>query len=231
MKIAGIQKNSFVDFPGKVSAVLFTPGCNMNCFYCHNRRLLSLNKNEDVVEIDEVSQLLAKRKGFLDAVVISGGEPTLQTGLGRFLEKLKGIGYKVKLDTNGTNPQVIESLIGNNLVDYIAMDIKAPFERYSEVCCTDVDAESIRRSIKVLMEGRIDYEFRTTVAPGFDIEDIVSIAREIRGARKYVLQNYRSVNAGMELRKKLSPEMILSAAGKIKGIIERVETRGIVMYA
>ncbi|NLD47312.1 MAG: anaerobic ribonucleoside-triphosphate reductase activating protein, partial [Clostridiaceae bacterium] len=155
MKIAGIQKNSFVDFPGKVSAVLFTPGCNMNCFYCHNRRLLSLNENEDVVEIDEVSQLLAKRKGFLDAVVISGGEPTLQTGLGRFLEKLKGIGYKVKLDTNGTNPQVIESLIGNNLVDYIAMDIKAPFERYSEVCCTDVDAESIRRSIKVLMEGRI----------------------------------------------------------------------------
>ena len=231
MKIAGIQKNSFVDFPGKVSAVLFTPGCNMNCFYCHNRSLVSLSQNEDVVEIDEVIQLLAKRKGFLDAVVVSGGEPTLQKGLGRFLEKLKGIGYRVKLDTNGTNPQVIENLIGNNLVDYIAMDIKAPFERYREVCCTDVDIESIKRSISIIMEGRTSYEFRTTVAPGIGVEDIFNIAGEIKGARMYVLQNYRSVNANVELRKRLSPEMILRAAGKIKGIVDRVETRGIVMYA
>jgi pyruvate formate lyase activating enzyme len=230
MIISGIQKNSFVDFPGKLSAVVFTPGCNMNCFYCHNRMLISSGNSEELVDEDSFLDMLSDRKGFLDGVVVSGGEPTLQKDLGDFIKKVKGLGYPVKLDTNGTNPKVIESLIDKGLVDYIAMDIKAPFDKYSEVCGTDVDIAGIKRSIEILKRGAVAYEFRTTVAPGLNMDDICEIARSISGARLYVLQKCREIK-GVDLRISYSPQFLLDAAAKINGIVKRVETRGVAATA
>lgn len=230
MKIAGLQKNSFVDFPGKVSAVVFTPGCNMNCFYCHNKTLISTGNNEKLIDTDEVFQLLLERKGFLDGVVVSGGEPTVQKDLEEFLKEVKGLGYPVKLDTNGTNPQVIESLIKEKLVDYIAMDIKAPFDKYEKVCGMYVDLDRIKKSIGILKDGAVDYEFRTTVALGLDIDDIHKIAKEIIDARLYVLQNYRSIK-GQEGMVAYSPQFIVNASERIKGMVRQVETRGIAFCA
>ncbi|HPD01068.1 MAG TPA: anaerobic ribonucleoside-triphosphate reductase activating protein [Acetivibrio sp.] len=230
MIISGIQKNSFVDFPGKLSAVVFTPGCNMNCFYCHNRMLISGGNSEELVDEDSFLNMLSDRKGFLDGVVVSGGEPTLQKDLGDFIKKVKKLGYPVKLDSNGTNPKVIEGLIDKGLVDYIAMDIKAPFDKYSEVCGTDVDIAQIKRSIEILKRGIVAYEFRTTVAPGLDMDDICEIARSIAGARLYVLQKCREIK-GVDLRISYSPQFLLDAAIRIKGIVNRVETRGVAVSA
>ncbi|GAE90385.1 anaerobic ribonucleoside-triphosphate reductase activating protein [Acetivibrio straminisolvens] len=224
MRIAGIHKNSFVDFPGKLAVIVFTPGCNMNCFYCHNRTLIS-GSSEKFIDADEVSKLLIKRKGFIDGVVISGGEPTLQKGLEGFMEKIKSLGYAVKLDTNGTNPHAIENLIQKGLLDYIAMDVKAPFGKYNEVCCTKVDIESIKKSIEIIKSSKIDYEFRTTVAPGLEMNDIFEIAKGIAGARLYVLQKYRDMD-GKGTKDTHNPQFLLDAAARIKGIVQEVETRG-----
>lgn len=229
MKIAGIQKNSFVDFPGKLAIVVFTPGCNMNCFYCHNRALISGGRTE-LVDTCEVLQLLAKRKRFIDGIVVSGGEPTLQKGLEAFLIKVKNLGYAVKVDTNGTKPQAMENLIQKRLVDYIAMDIKAPFDRYNEVCCANVDIESVKKSIEILRSGIVDYEFRTTIAPGLGIKDIVTMAKDIAGARLYVLQKYRDID-GKGTKDSHNPQFILDAALEIKGIVKQVETRGVAFCA
>jgi|LSQX01.2.fsa_nt_gb pyruvate formate lyase activating enzyme len=231
MKIAGIQKNSFVDYPGKVSMVLFTPGCNMNCFYCHNQMLLSEKEHKCITSNDEVFQLLTDRKGFLDAVTVSGGEPSVQKDLDKFIKEIKSLGYAVKLDTNGTNPHVIEKLIVNKLVDYVAMDLKAPFAKYESICRTYVDTEKIKQSIDILINSGIDYEFRTTVAPGISTEDIYDMALGIAGARLYVLQKYRSINVGEEFKGSLNPESIVDAAKRLTGIVKRVETRGIAFCA
>ena len=193
MKINGLQKNSFVDYPGKISAVLFTPGCNMDCFYCHNRLLLD-SSYEKIITSDEVLSFLQSRKGFLDGVVVSGGEPTLQKGLLPFLRSVKSLGYPIKLDTNGTNPDVVENLLDKGLLDYIAMDFKAPLQKYKEICRTEVDLGNILRSVDLLINSGIDYEFRTTLAQGLDLGDIMEIAKEISGAKCYVLQRCRNAS-------------------------------------
>lgn len=230
MKISGIQKNSFVDFPGKLSAVVFTPGCNMNCFYCHNRILISGDNNTELIETDTFFEMISGRKSFLDGVVVTGGEPTLQKDLGDFIKKVKDLGYPVKLDTNGTNPKVIESLINKGLVDYIAMDVKAPFGKYNEICGVDVDIASIKRSIEILKRGTVDYEFRTTVAPGLDMDDLCEIAWSIAGARLYVLQKCREIK-GLNLKISYGPQFLIDVAMKIKGIVKRVDTRGVAVSA
>lgn len=194
MKIAGIQKNSMLDFPGKISAVVFTQGCNMNCGYCHNRRLIGPSTQQECIELVEVMAFLEKRRGLLDGVVISGGEPTLQKDLIPFLENVRGLGYLIKLDTNGTNPELLRALILSRLLDYIAMDIKAPLCKYRQVCCSGVDTEKLQQSIDLLKEGWVDYEFRTTYTPELSDEDLVDITRTIRGASRYVLQQYREVD-------------------------------------
>lgn len=188
MEIAGFIVNSFVDYPGNIASVVFTPGCNMNCWYCHNRDIISETKggyNEDKI-LEEIS----KRKNFLDGVVISGGEPTLQKDLLAFAEKIKRLGLKVKLDTNGTNCAVVKKMVQEGLVDYIAMDIKAPFEKYNKVTIVK-DIEEIKKSVKYIMECGIDYEFRTTFAPNLTAEDIIQICKSIEGAKTFALQGYR----------------------------------------
>ncbi|TYQ15765.1 UNVERIFIED_CONTAM: pyruvate formate lyase activating enzyme [Acetivibrio alkalicellulosi] len=225
MRIAGFHKNSFVDYPKKICAVVFTLSCNMNCFYCHNKMLIDENDANAVIDTTSILEFLKGRKGFLDGVTISGGEPTLQDDIEEFIKDVKRLGYLVKLDTNGTNPMVIDKLISKELIDYIAMDIKAPFKKYHKVCGTNINIDSIKKSIDILREERIDYEFRTTMAPGLDLNDIIEISRAISGASLYVLQKYRGVG-------KVSGDLLLSGVLKhLSGRVNRIETRGIEICA
>lgn len=229
MKLAGLEKDSFVDYPGKISAVLFTPGCNMDCFYCHNRWLIENGIERELLNMHEVLAFLKSRKSFLDGVVISGGEPTLQTGLVEFISTLKEAGFAVKLDTNGTRPKVLMKLINDRLVDYIAMDVKASFDKYSDICCTSVPLSDIQHSMDILLQGRTDYEFRTTFAPQLNEKDILFIGEKIKGAKLYVLQRMR-MPPGRQIEGwneyYCSNEYILDIAKKLKQFVQRVETRG-----
>lgn len=195
MRIAGLQKNSMIDYPGKLSAVIFTQGCNMNCGYCHNRCLIGVNSKNEILEQDYVVSFLKKRRGLLDSVVVSGGEPTLQKDLPEFFEAVKSMGYKTKLDTNGTNPECLSLLIKNKLLDYVAMDIKAPLCKYRKVCCSQVDIRKLSDSINILKMDMVEYEFRTTYTPELCDEDLMDISETIKGAHRYVLQQYREVDS------------------------------------
>ncbi len=174
MRIGGMLKFTMIDFPGKVSAVIFTQGCNLRCAYCHNRELIPADKPALMTE-DAVLTFLKKRQKALDGVTITGGEPTLQSDLPDFIAKIKSLGFAVKLDTNGTNPDMLEALLKANMLDYAAMDIKAPFGKY-EAVCGPVDLEKVKRSISLLKASSIAYEFRTTyykkVLNDADIEEI-----------------------------------------------------------
>jgi pyruvate formate lyase activating enzyme len=196
MEIAGFQKNSFVDYPGKIASVVFCGGCNFNCWYCHNRHILH---GYATIDEREVFDFLEKRRGQIDAVVFSGGEPTLQGDLADRMERVKGMGYSVKLDTNGANPEVLSALLDEGLPDYVAMDVKAPLDRYGETTGVETDAGAVKQSIALLLNGSADYEFRTTCVPQFKAGDIESIAETIKGARLYALQQYRHTPAGHKI--------------------------------
>ncbi len=184
MVIAGIQPNSFVDYPGRIAYVVFTPGCNFNCYYCHNRHILP--KQAVQYHNEYVLEEIKNRQKLIDGVVISGGEPTLQRGLKEFITRLDGLA--VKLDTNGTRPEVIEELIP--YLDYIAMDIKAPFEKYSSITGVETDVEALKTSVELIRNSGLQYEFRTTMVPELTPEDIKSIAQTIQGAENYSIQQY-----------------------------------------
>lgn len=187
--IGGIQKTSLLDYPDKISAIVFTQGCNFNCGYCHNPELL--NSKKDICSTDVFFEFLEKRKGKLDGVVITGGEATLQLDLLEFIKKIKELGFLVKLDTNGYKPDVLEEAL--TLVDYVAMDIKAPLEKYSQITNVNVDTTKIKKSIELIMQSGIDYEFRTTVLKSQLIfEDFEKIANLIKGAKKYYLQRFEA---------------------------------------
>lgn len=177
MIISDFIKNSFVDYPGKIAAVLFTKGCNMNCIYCQNKHLLQDDCR--IMEDETIFSFLARRKNLIDAVVITGGEPTIQDDLISFIKKLKKYGLLIKLDTNGTNPDILKDLLENNLIDYIAMDIKATEEKYFQICRSNIDINNIRKSIEILKNSKIRYEFRTTCYPSITKEDIMDIASDI----------------------------------------------------
>ena len=189
MKIGGFVKNSFVDYPGNISAVIFTCGCNMNCWYCHNQNLLK--PHEKGFDIEEIMEYLRSRKGFLDGVVISGGEPTLHPDLKDLIIRLRDEGFKIKLDTNGTNFKVLKNLCDEGLIDFVAMDIKAPFDDYSRITQVSSDMDSIKSCVRFLIDGAVDYEFRTTLGPNLTPEDIIRLAQDIKGAKMLALQNCR----------------------------------------
>jgi pyruvate formate lyase activating enzyme len=194
MVLAGLQKNSFIDYPGKLSCVCFVSGCNFDCPYCHNPDLVR-GETSPQSRWDEQGffQFLEERKGFLDGVVVSGGEPTLRNGLFSLCERIKELGYPVKLDTNGSRPKVIEALIRNGLADYIAMDIKTDPVRYAGFIKKDCDPSNIFSSIRIIMESGVLYEFRTTcVRPIVDARAIETIARRIQGASLYALQKFHN---------------------------------------
>ncbi len=189
MNISGIIKSSLIDYPGLISCVLFVPGCNYDCFYCHNRSLI--DGSHILLTPQSVTDFLHRRAGLLDGVVISGGEPTLQGDLIPFIQSVKGFGYKVKLDTNGSHPEVVEELLGLKLVDYFAVDYKAPAEHYPKICGQGTDAGKVIRTIQLLSESDVPYEVRTTVIPQLGSKELIMMAKELPAVPRYVLNRYK----------------------------------------
>lgn len=187
LPVAGLVKSSLVDYPGYVSCILFVPGCNYNCFYCHNRPLVS--GPYDLLPWDGVLDFLQKRKDQLDGVVITGGEPTLQKGLIPSIRAVRRLGYKVKLDTNGSSPEVVDELLKAGLCDYFAVDYKAPKDRYEEICGRG--AKPVLQTIDLLKKSGVDFEARTTVIPQLTPEDLLLMAQELPSLPRYVLNPYR----------------------------------------
>ncbi len=219
MIIGGLQKNTLIDYPEKIAATIFVSGCNFRCPFCHNPDLVLPEriKNQPQIPIEDILKFLEERKGFLEGVVLCGGEPTVHSDLPDFAKKIKNMGYLVKLDTNGYNPEMLKIMLNNKLLDYVAMDIKAPIEtqnpkpktqnpkpktqnhkskvknKYEQVTGTKIKLENIEKSIKILKQGKVDYEFRTTVIPGLlTKEDILKIAKWLSPAKRYVLQNFQA---------------------------------------
>ena len=207
MNFKGFQKVSLIDYPGKICAIVFTGGCNFRCPYCHNPELvINYDKLPDISE-EKILSFMQKRKGLLDGLEITGGEPTILPDLPNFMERVKKLGFLVKLDTNGTNPDMVKEIIKNNLVDYIAMDIKTTPERYKEVIRVKIDTSKIKDSVCIIMQaasdGKIDYEFRTTIFPEFfGEEDAKKIGKWLKGAYRYILQKPRT---GKMLNEKFKP--------------------------
>ena len=198
MKIGGIQKLSLVDYPGKTSAAIFTIGCNMRCGYCHNPELVLPERYADAIPENDILDFLKMRVGKLEGVVISGGEPTMHKDLPSFFAKVKELGFHTKLDSNGTHPQIIKELISNNLVDYIAMDIKGPLENYQKIVAYPVDVNAVQESIDIIIASNVEREFRTTVVKsqiyfdpqGNDDFDIIGMLR--KGQPRFALQKFRA---------------------------------------
>ena len=191
MYISGLQKLTLLDFPGRLAATVFLGGCNFRCPFCHNATLvLSPAKCENISE-ERFFEFLRSRQGKLGGVCVTGGEPTLYPDLKDFIKKIKDMGFAVKLDTNGTNPTLLASLIDEGLVDYVAMDIKNSPEKYPVTVGANADMEKIGRSVSLLLEGKVDYEFRTTVVRELHTEDdFLAISEWIKGAKRYFLQTF-----------------------------------------
>ncbi len=197
MKIGGLQKFSLCDFPGRTAAVVFTRGCNFRCQFCHNGNLIS-SRTDTATDLKprQVIDFLIKRKGQLDGVVVCGGEPTLQAGLLPFLHCLRRLNYAIKLDTNGSRPDVIRDALDQNLLDFIAMDIKAPWETYEMVCAVPVDLDSIRESMSLIAGCRIPHEFRTTWVKSLLSEtDLQQIRKQLPAGAVHRIQDFQSENA------------------------------------
>ena len=191
MDFSGFEKLSLVDYDDNLTATLFMAGCPFRCPFCHNGDLVLHPERAPKIPFDEILEYLKKRQGVLDAVCISGGEPTLMPDLEEKIRAIREIGYLIKLDSNGCNPKVVRSLIEKGLVDYVAMDIKNSKGKYMATCGTVIDLAEIEESVKLLMTSGVRYEFRTTMMEEFhDEEDIVEIARWIQGAERYFLQRY-----------------------------------------
>ncbi len=222
MQIAGFVKNSFLDYPGHIAAVVFVPGCNMDCWYCHNRALW---KKENLIDPHTVEDYLQKRRGFLDGVVISGGEPTLQKDLADFIRRVRKMGYLIKLDTNGLKPDIVASVIGD--VDYVAMDLKAPSGKLHCVVSFDLDDTPIWQTADFLMKSSADYEFRTTFMPFLTIDDIEAIAKRVQGAKRYFIQQYRRPESISIQPDPPSADTIKKAAEAARKFIPHTQIRGL----
>ncbi len=191
MIIHGLQKLTLVDYPGKCACILFSGACNFRCPFCQNGSLVLSPENEPVIPEDEIFSFLKKRKRMLEGVVVTGGEPTINSDLIPFLGRIKEIGYSVKLDTNGYMPKVLEDAVRSGFVDYVAMDIKTSLDEYSVLSGVKTDTERIEESIDFLLSGEVDYEFRTTVVEELhNASNFEKIGEKIKGARRYFLQSF-----------------------------------------
>jgi len=225
VEIAAFVPLSLSDHEGHVAGVVFVSGCNYRCPFCHNPELVLPGLRMPLLEPSDVLRRLGERRGFLDSVVVTGGEPTLQPDLAGFLSELRGIGLLVKLDTNGSRPESLAELLERGLVDTVAMDVKAPLHRYRDYAGTAADIAAIETSMQLLRARAPDYEFRTTVAPGLGGEDLVAIARWIAGARRFFLQPFRSpsekglVDPAWETKIALSPDALREIWNEIAPIV------------
>ncbi|MCL4406250.1 MAG: anaerobic ribonucleoside-triphosphate reductase activating protein [Patescibacteria group bacterium] len=231
MLFGGIQKTTLVDYPGKIACVLFTLGCDFRCSWCHNPELSSpaLISSQPVIAPFEILRFLESRKGLLQGVCITGGEPTIQPDLIDFSRRVKEMGFALKIDSNGLHPEVLAKMISEGLVDYIAMDVKNRLEKYEMTVGSAADFMKIKKSIEIV-RTLPDYEFRTTVVPGLVLEeDILEIAEMIRGAKRYYLQPFQGKKvSGFEYDKKsvLKKPELEEIREKIKGYFEICEVRG-----
>lgn len=228
MHIHGLQKLAMVDYPGKLAATVFTGGCDLRCPFCHNALLVTRLAETPEIPEEEVLDFLASRKGLLDGVVLTGGEPLLQPDAADFLRKVRELGFAVKLDTNGTNPDMLEALAQEGLLDYAAMDIKNSPDRYAETCGGVDLLGPVKRSAALLMAGAVDYEFRTTVcAPLHTPEEMAGIGRWLKGAKRYFLQPFvdsgELVGSGM---KPLTKEEIEALRDSVLPDIPSTQIRG-----
>jgi len=229
MLIGGYSRFSLIEYPGRICAVVFTRGCNFKCPYCHNPELIKSAPRQSFIPELEVLDFLKMRQGKLDGVVVTGGEPTIQTDLIPFLEKIKKIGYPVKLNTNGSLPSVLKNAIGLGLVDYVAMDIKAPFNKYWNVTNSLVDLKKIQQSISLVINSGLNYEFRTTLVKSLlTPEDIWEISKTIKGAKLYILQKFipsKLLDPKFIEEETYSDEELLEIAKQLEEFVEKCTVR------
>ena len=245
MLIGGLQKLTLIDYPGKLACTVFCMGCNFRCPFCYSSELILPEKMKKQPKISEdyLFDFLKKRKGLLEGVVLCGGEPTVSKDLPDLVKRIKDLGYLVKLDTNGSNPSLLKGLIEKNLIDYVALDVKAPKEKYLKIIGMEAQfsglksnfwkeriIKNVERSINLLKEGKIDYEFRTTVIPTLlEKKDILKIARWIRPDKKYFLQNFRpekTIDPKFEKIKPYSEEYLLGIQKAIAPFFDICQIRG-----
>ena len=230
MRLGGLQKLTLLDYPGLVACTVFTVGCNMRCPFCQNASLVNRIEEEQGLSEDEFFAFLKKRQGILDGVCITGGEPTLQPDLKEFIAKIKSMGYKVKLDTNGSFPDKVKEILDSGNVDFVAMDLKNTLDRYAEtVGVPDFDTSKIVESINIIRNSGVEYEFRTTVvSPLHRPEDFGELAKLVEGSPRYFLQNF--VDSGDLVAgdgmKELTKEELSEALANAKSIIPQAKIRG-----
>ena len=227
MQIVGLQKTTLLDYPEKVAATIFVGGCNFCCPFCHNSDLVR-GTYDEVLKSEEVWRFLEKRRGVLEGVCITGGEPTLQQDLEEWIIKIKEMGYLVKLDTNGYRPDVLKRLVHNKRVDYVAMDIKNAPDRYGLACGKEIDINVIKESVSFLLSNPVDYEFRTTLVKELhSIEAIEEIGNWIQGAQKYYLQMFEeNDNVMVHGFHRMDREEVERAAEELGKKIGKVGIRG-----
>lgn len=231
IQIGGLQKVTLIDYPGKLAATVFCLGCNFRCPFCYSSELVLPEKIKKQPKISEkeVFKFLEERKELIDAIVLCGGEPCLNKDLPQFCKKIKKLGYLIKIDTNGSNPRMLKKLIDEKLVDYVAMDIKGPKERYSEFAGVKVNIKKIQKSIDILKEGKVDCEFRSTIVPTLHKrEDVIEMAKWIKGAKKYYLQNFRpekTIDPKFEKVKPYPEEYLLGIQKAIAPFFEVCQVR------
>lgn len=230
MKISGMQKLTLLDYPGKTACLLFTQGCNFRCPFCHNKDLLSNENAESMISEEEIFQYLEKRKGLIDGVCISGGEPLLQEDIDEFISKIRQMGFSIKIDTNGSSPSRLKRLIDKNLIDYVAMDVKNDFLNYDKTSGVErLNIENIKRSIKIIEESNIEYEFRTTLVREFHkLGQLEKICEYLGPKAKYYLQNYRDCNSVLQMGLSgFEKEELLNMQNQLKITYPNVMVRGI----
>jgi len=229
----GWQKESLIEWPGKISSVVFVSGCNFRCPFCHNPDLILFSTSLPKIEEKEILDYCSRNKDLLDSLAITGGEPLIQKkqDLVSFIKKVHKIGLLIEIETNGSNPDMITYLLKKRLVDYIAMDIKAPLDakRYGEVSGVKINLSNIKKSIKIIMGSNIDYEFRTTVIPNLlNDNDILQISNQIKGAKRYYLQQFSPENTFNPKLKKIKPypkEWFESVSERIRKNNQNVQLR------
>ena len=229
MKIKGLQKQTVIDYPKKIACTIFTFGCNFRCSYCHNPELV-IDDGRPEIKKEVILEFLKNRKGFLDGVCITGGEPTINKDLPDFISKIKELGFLVKLDTNGSNPEMLKELIEKKLVDYIAMDIKAPLEFYENIANVKVNRKNIQKSIDLIKKMK-EYEFRITVVPEmFDGKQAKSIGEWLKGSKRFYIQQFRGIKTldqSFINKKPFSKEELMNFCNIMKPFFEKCEIRGV----
>lgn len=229
MQIHGFNKTTLLDYPGIVACTVFTGGCNFRCPFCQNADLVLDPNSQPLIDENEVFAHLKKRSGIVKGICITGGEPTLQKDLPDFIKRVKAFSVKVKLDTNGSDPEILKYLIEQDLLDYVAMDIKAPLEDYKKVCGVKFDETKIKESVSLLLRGNVSYEFRTTVVKELHNEEsFKSIGELIKGASQYFLQGYvdseRVISRGFTSYSKEELEKFVCV---LEGKVNNVKIRGV----